>query len=284
MGDKQQGNWIRLVVLAVALWLGVSAIPAWGMGGLLLAAGAGIWMLRLQLRWRHRLLAMAVAFAMSIFVWKPLGAAATYLAGRPKLIGCYGHQVAPNPDRVTRAEAVSHGLCSRDRLLRSGTWELHNHVIRSLTRMFGVAPGVYDGPYPTEAAATERLDRTEQSLDMAALLEPDTTFQIGGRRVVLPGTLGEDLLHAVHARLPYFDSAWSERPDLRAALVGGRTLVLGFPDPGEPEGYRLIALIDAERGQPFAYYVRGTPVGDLPPQDWLRADFFRGSALPESIP
>lgn len=192
-----------------------------------------------------------------------------------------------NPDRQTRLPRETMGdLVSGDEWLAILP---NNLAILALARTFGPMPGSYTGPYPDRSATFAALEHA-WPISAARLMED--VVALDGREIPLDPGVGRQLVRNLSGwkEPAVFDSgSFTDRPE--AALVEERCLILRLPaDPGvhreeqelwehllayhAPDGpAAVVALVDVERGRPFAYYAPASGPGPrYPPVPWRRRE------------
>ena len=159
---------------------------------------------------------------------------------------------------------------------------LNNGAIRMMTASFGPMPGSYKGPYPSK----------EESLGALADAKPIAIEQmitdkitINRRNILLDNGVGIGLLR----RLPLqfivemlqkgdkseYNEYLEKVGPIKATVWQDRCLILQIPsdshyDEEAQNDSARIAVIDCEKGRPFAYYGQGDYKHHFPPVFWLK--------------
>lgn len=158
----------------------------------------------------------------------------------------------------------------------------NNLTVRGLQTVFGPMPGSYTGPYPDRAAAFAALEHA-RPIPAERLLQD--VVVLDGREIHLDTGVGRGLVRSLHgwAAPAAFDAAVGTEDRPAATLYEERCLILRLPrgqGPGPtdeamrehfgPEGPgAIVALVDVERGRPFAYYApKSGPAPRYPPVRW----------------
>lgn len=263
-GVKRRG-WVAAIIILPVMWFGALAVEPLV---LLFPVAFIVFLARRQKRVALVFLALSPITVMVIGL--VLGVV-TYLTGTGVLM----HMGLPrtefhNLDSETRLERRTGGC-----LVTGWEWMLdipNNAALRSMTAVLGPMHGTYTGPYPTK-------DEALASLAGADWVDPNDLcrdrVKLAGREVRLDTGVGEGLLRGTTLSL----GAEPDGKDPRRLCVGAiwkdRVLILRLamdippPDPNSEESAR-IALIDCERGRPFAFYGTGSYYHRFPPVTWKK--------------
>jgi len=268
-----------ILLLLVAIWLCfyLSGFLELVPGGYLLYV-AGFVVVLAWLASRRALIACAIVLLLSPFSVFFFGGVTSYLIGRPTLLGVgLPGTTYHNIDRKYRCEWETLGD-----LVFGNEWlicKFNNVAVKLMVRIFGPASGSYIGPYPTKEQALRALAyATPVRLDCFLA----DHFAIGQREVRLDKGVGKGLLRCT-GRKGYFHEGWfghspEEPGPIRCAIWQDRCLIVWIPsrypydEDGRWDRHRSarIAVVDLERGRPFAYYATGDYYHRWPPVAWVR--------------
>lgn len=233
----------------VACWISLLYGPASYLT--IVALILGLFSMASNRRW---LAAVLIVTAHPVSVFFVLGAL-DYTLGRPHvLVREAPAQLLPVLDPYTRAE-----LNPATNYFPWTGWvrpELHNAGVWSMTALFGVVDGAYDGPYPDKANAMADLG---VSVDMPLDEFLTDIVSVGGRTTALRPGLGAAIFDGMGFRRPG-SGATEHRPKLAGALVDDRCLIVHVRQWVDGNLLDVIVLIDANNGKAFACFSVGMPV------------------------
>lgn len=250
--------WLMGVLAWVVMFLGADAFIVLLIPWAILAFGV-----QLSLRrWRNLvLLVVLCASPLGLIVWQ---AANDYWRGKPVL----HYRGLPmttfhNLDRQCRCERSSGGC--RTSFGIETVEAVHNGTIRLLVSVCGPALGAYTGPYPEKADCEAVLAQAEV-VPLEDLTSNHVTLQAGTFK--LDRGVGAALLR----RTPWETFAddkntLDELGPIQGAVWQGCLILripTTFPDLDDHPG-AMIAVFDAVKGRPFAYYGQGSYRHHFPP-------------------
>ncbi len=231
---------------------------------------------------RRRFREAALLVLLSPLTFMAAMAAVKYVRGTARLIYVGLPETGfHNPDPDLRIPRQTMGdLVSGDEWMAIVP---NNATLRALSRVFGTMPRAYTGPYPDRDAVVAALAGAPAiSVDR---LRADVVA-LGGREHRLDAGVGRGLLKDMRSWdvvPPPDDAALAAYPTSdppQAVLVGERCLVLRIPlDPWGPlraagitrvdDIPARIALVDLQRGRPFAFYApKAGSDHRYPPVSW----------------
>ncbi len=163
-----------------------------------------------------------------------------------------------NPDPVTRLYLRSGGcVVFGNEWMTEGSYD---NGLLMMVSLFGPMPGSYDGPYPDQATAYTAIGGAAvvNLMDIAA-----DRMLIAGRTIALQRGTGSRML-GCFSEGPATDvldrTLLAEYGEAHAIIWGGRCVILEIPihppavAPAPPREQRVLILIDADHGNPFASY------------------------------
>jgi hypothetical protein len=260
--------------VAVLLTLGVAWAGAIVFGPVTYLAAVPLLFLLARRRFLPALMCIALSPSGVVLIL----AVASYLRGTAKLHahglpGTEFHNVDPD-----YRCGWSTGGC----IVNGAEWMTdgaNNLALTSLIKLFGPQRGSYLGPYPIEQETRTAL-ADAQVISVDQLLKD--VVQIGPHTFKLDTGVGKALLRFTPMGYLYdprepdstaLDEIRKSLGPLKASMIRESCIVIRIPtDDGPVDGRpsARIAVVDAVRGRPFAYYGEGSYFHRVPPVRWER--------------